>query len=296
MKNALIVGIDSVIGQALEQELLESGWHVFGTTRRKNHVTNRVFYLDLAHISEINFEIPVDVVFLCAGITKVSMQPSDYAESVNIKAPIALVEHFLNLSTHIIFLSTIAVFDGKKPAYQITDKPCPISFYGEYKATVERELLNKSGLITIVRLTKVLTENYPLFMQWLNELKKGSPIQPFYDLQLCPISIKTVTHCLKNIADKNLPGIIHLSGEKDVTYQDVGHYFADKLGVSKDLVQPCSALDAGVLSTTAPLYTSLDITESKHLLDQYDLNLEVTLNDLYSRFWQTGISNENISI
>lgn len=296
MKNALIVGIDSVIGQALEKELFASGWTVFGTTRRQSQVSKRVFYLDLAHISEINFEIPMDVVFLCAGITKVSMQPSDYAESVNVQAPLALAEHFLNLSTHIIFLSTIAVFDGKKPAYQITDKPCPISFYGEYKATVERELLNKSGLITIVRLTKVLTENYPLFMQWLNELKNGAPIQPFYDLRLCPISIKTVTQCLNNIAETRLPGILHLSGKKEVTYQDVGHYFADKLGVSKDLVQPCSALDAGVLSAEAPLYTSLDISESKHLLDQYDLTLEVTLNDLYNRFWQTGISNENISI
>ena len=286
MNTAFIVGIDSAIGRSLENLLILNGWSVFGTSRRSSHTKSNVFYLDLANVTDLNFDIPIDVVYLCAGVTKIAQckENSAYSKLINVDAQIQLAAYFLNKNTHVVCLSSNAVFSGHKPWYQTTDKTCPKTYYGENKALVEDALLGMSKHIAIVRLTKVLTPDYPLILQWIMALKNNLPVEPFNDLSLCPISIYTVAQCLKEIGDKKLEGIIHLSGSIDVTYLDVAEYLAKLINARKGLIKEISMLCSNEIMMDASLYTSLDITKSKQLFDVFDTSFATTMNCLYGDF------------
>ena len=282
-KNILIVGIDSQIGCALKAELDLFGYSIFGTTRKKENVGERIFYLDLAQIEAFNFKVPIDVVFLCASITKLSdcQNSLEYSRIVNFEAQIKLADYFLKKNAFIIFLSSQTVFGGKKPAYHVDDRTCPITAHGDYKAAVESRLLNMSYNVAVVRMTKILTPEYPLILHWISALKSNRCIEPFYDLRLSPISIKIVVACLREIVTKDIKKIIHLSGDGDVTYHTLALILARLLGVSESLINPKSALDANVISPLC-LYSSLDMSESKKLFHLPDMSLESILGDLYS--------------
>ncbi|MDP3561066.1 MAG: sugar nucleotide-binding protein [Legionellaceae bacterium] len=287
MKNALIIGIDSTIGNALRQELTTAGWAVFGTTRQKHQMQENIFYLDLEHVDAFHIELPLDVVFLCASVTKIATCRAnpEYSQLINRDAQIALAQYFLNKSIHVIFLSTVAVFDGQKPAYRIDDIPNPTTIYGEHKAAAEQAIMEMSGKCSIVRLSKVLTTDYPLIMNWLDALKQERLIEPFHDLQLCPISINVVTYCLKEIARRSLFGIIHLSGEQDVTYLDVAIYLADAMNIGRNLIKSKSILEVGMMPNEVLLHTSLDYSESTKLFGNKACSLSDTLNEMYGTTW-----------
>lgn len=282
MKHALIVGIDSVIGRALQQELLAAGWVVFGTTRRKEQINDTIVHLDLTQAITFRLEHPLDVVFLCASITSIAgcRDNPERSKQVNCDAQIILANYFLNRAIHVIFLSTNAVFSGQKPAYRIDDVVGPTTIYGTHKAMVEQELKNRPGKISIVRLSKVLTMDYPLIVRWIQALQQGACITPFHDMSLCLIALRDVTYCLKEIAERTLLGIIHLSGEKDVTYYDLAMHLAKSINADPTLVIPCSGFDAGISRAEAPPYASLDITESKKLFDMSGFPLEDLINEI----------------
>ena len=57
MSQALIVGIDSELGGNIGNHLHNLGWAVFGTTRRKEFVSNSRFYLDARDVESISAAI-----------------------------------------------------------------------------------------------------------------------------------------------------------------------------------------------------------------------------------------------
>lgn len=283
MSNALIVGIDSTIGRALHHVLNASGWTVYGTTRKKNHISPLVFYLDLLNAGAFRFKGSVDVVYWCAGVTQIAACERHLAESriVNLEAPLDLIHGFLNRGIPIVYLSSNAVFDGAQPKYRTTDRTCPTTRYGEYKVLVEEDLLRQSKEVAIIRLTKVLTKEYALILQWIRALQKGLSIEPFYDLPLSPIAIHVVTNCLKTVAEKKLRGIIHLSGEEDVTYADIAYYLADSMKVNKKMVTAKSIMDSATFVEKPPLFASLDMSDSKKIFDNLVLSFSPMMHSLY---------------
>lgn len=286
MKTVLIIGIDSVIGRSLENVLIQNGWTVFGTSRRFCERQSNVFYLDLANVAEMCLDLSFDVVYLCANVTKIKdcEENPDYAKLINVEAQIKLAEYFLNQNAHIVYLSSNAVFSGQKPAYKTTDLLCPKTYYGECKSLVEEALLRMSGQITIVRLTKVFTPEFPLILQWRMDLRNNKVIEPFSDLRVCPISVFTVSQCLKEIAEKVIKGIVHLSGSTDVSYLDVAEYLAGLLNAPKDLIKGAAMLDSRKHMEYIPVYASLDMSESDRLFDKLDTSFATTMNSLYGDF------------
>ncbi|OGV29521.1 MAG: hypothetical protein A3E88_00295 [Legionellales bacterium RIFCSPHIGHO2_12_FULL_35_11] len=291
MKQALIIGIDSTIGGLLNTELSVAGWCVYGTSRSRGSINNKIFYLDLLNVDDFSMELDIDVVFLCASLTRLSTcrEYRELCQKINIDAQLQLSKYFLSRGIHVVFLSTSAVFSGEKPCYRISDATSPITVYGESKAIAEKKLLNLSENISVVRLTKVLTPTYPLICKWIDVLSGDKCIEPFYDLYVCPISIRMVTSCLKEIAEKKITGIIHLSGDKDISYLIIAEHLVRYLKSNSALINPRSALESGIDISEAPLYTSLDMTESRRLFVLPDTKLSTVLSSLYGIDYQLTI-------
>jgi len=282
MNRALIIGVDSSIGSHLYQNLHQAGWDVYATTRRQSLLSHRFFFLDLSDISLPLKHVPsVDVVFLCASITTIAQSQAlpSYAKVINQDAQIVLTEYFLKLGCHVIFLSTNAVFDGKQPFYPKHSKVNPVTLYGQYKAAVEQQLMLMSGMISIIRFSKVISQKNSLMQQWVSTLRKGLCIYPFDDLFLCPISIRMASDCLKTIAENSLFGIMHLSGEKDITYYEWALCLANHLAIDLHLVKPKSMLnDTQGFSGQGP-FGSLDMQESYFNIK--DLSVKAVLQDSF---------------
>ena len=95
-----------------------------------------------------------------------------------------------------------------------------------------------------------------------------------------PMSISAVTECLQHIGEQRLSGVIHLSGDDDLTYWELAKHWASLLGHDTAMVEQTFARPAA----TPPVYASLDNTESKQYFQLHDLSYQQTLNTLYQDY------------
>jgi len=143
-KSILIVGGDSLIGSVLMNDNKLSDWHVVGTTRRKDIISKNRIYLDLDKFNTFGTDTMYDVALVCAGITSQATCEQDpkRCKIISVDNTLKLIDALYKIGTHIIFLSTTAVFDGYKQFSTVYDLLYPRSMYGEYKLIVEKHIFN----------------------------------------------------------------------------------------------------------------------------------------------------------
>jgi dTDP-4-dehydrorhamnose reductase len=87
--------------------------------------------------------------------------------------------------------------------------------YGRQKLAVEQNLSTKTGPWTIVRLTKVISDNPDedhLLSQWLRQIIRGEEIHAAGDQFFSPIDVNDAGAALISVAEKSLQGCWHLGG------------------------------------------------------------------------------------
>lgn len=261
----LVIGGDGLIGSSLVQFLRTANESVISTTRRKFFDCLDCIYLDLKDdVSKLKFDYTFDVVVFCSGITKVDHCEKDKLTSrlVNVESICKLASIFADKGTRIIFLSSNAVFDGSKEFPSNYEGVSPVTEYGRQKVEVERYLIKEyASLVTVLRLTKILGARNPLFDNWSLALKRGDSIQPFSDMYIAPIPVSFVISVIRLVVDRNVKGVLHLSGDKDFSYADIAFMASNWLGAKKEQVKPIHAgesnLDKIVIRTSK---TALDIS------------------------------------
>jgi dTDP-4-dehydrorhamnose reductase len=97
-----------------------------------------------------------------------------------------------------------------------------------------------------------------LFKGWIRALQNQDAIHPFSDMVMAPIPLPLVVDVLYRTAQRRLPGIVQVSGENDVTYEQVARYLAGRLGARPELVQAVRASESHLQLEAIPSYTTLD--------------------------------------
>jgi dTDP-4-dehydrorhamnose reductase len=264
---ALVIGSDSTIGRRLAPALRNAGWQVHGTTRRPADGEDLV-HLDLADPQCVAVRLPpVDVAFFCAAITRFSDCDADpaLARQVNVLSSVALAERLAAAGTHAILLSSIAVYDGEESRVPAERPVNPNSLYGRLKADAEKGFLAFGGAASIVRLTKVLAPEMPLFNGWIDALAKGLPVSAFEDTGLAPVSIEAVVDILVRVAADAGGGIYQASARDDLTYVEAARHIAERLGASPALVRSDLGAGRGVPAEQLRRFSSLDTTRVDRL-------------------------------
>jgi len=238
--DALIIGADSLIGSALMAEYKKLGISVAGTSRRSN---SESISLDLSRLSNIENLPAANNIYLCAGINSFSACELDPVNTkrVNIDANLLIADYYLRKKSHIFFLSSTAVFGSKKEAPNEDEEASPNTLYGECKLAAELGLINLSqqyaGKLSIIRLTKVLSKQSELIQKWLTQAANQEPIQAFKDLYIAPLSLNYLVHRLLKITEACQIGTFHLSGEKLISYYELGQLLFKEWG-SDAIVMP----------------------------------------------------------
>jgi dTDP-4-dehydrorhamnose reductase len=262
----LIVGSDSFIGSALMSWLQSMGKPVLGTTRRGDISDKNHSFFDLSEDTR-KWESPVSVgvAVICAGITKTEAcrQNPEATFQVNVEGVTNLINNLVKRGVFIIYLSSNQVFDGSIPHRLSDDKFSPITEYGRQKIEVERRVSKLGDSVAIVRITKVLGPEFPLFTDWTKTLLKGEIIHPFLDKFMAPVSLSCVVSVLSILIERSLPGILQVSGNRDISYSEAACIGARLLKVNEKLVQPIQSAQLDIYSEPIPANTTLDISRLK---------------------------------
>lgn len=265
----LVVGSDCLIGKILASRLKRAGWQVIGTTRRRDLINESTLYLDLAeNLASWTCPQNIDVAILCAGVSKLEVCRSDPKATfqVNVKGVCSLTRKLAGNGVFIIYPSTSHVFDGSVPWQKSDAPPSPMTEYGKQKAETERLMLEFGDSVAIIRSAKILGPGQPLFVAWAEALKKGEVIHPFSDMTFAPIPLSCAVSVIQLVADLRLSGILQISGECDISYENAARLGAEVLGASEDQIRPLSVAESGMVSEPIPIHTTLDIDRLKSVL------------------------------
>ena len=258
----LIIGADGLIGSALQKYLSSKGFAITGTTRKKEKLSDSLLYLDLAEdVAQWNPPDVYDGGFFCAAITSIAECQKNPALSrlINVDNTLKILGKLYRNNTFTVFISTNMVFDGKKAFRREDDEACPLNEYGRLKAEVERVILKQyPELSLILRLTKVINRKMLIWDKWISTLKSGEKINPFSDMYFSPISLTTVCKVAEKIISAKPRGILHLSGERDISYEYAARMLVSILGFDEKLIVPEKAKSKGFISPdSVPEFTAL---------------------------------------
>ena len=189
-------------------------------------------YFDL---SEPNLNIDFskyECVILCAAITNIAQCESEpeKCERINSINTIALIEKCVASKCFVIFLSSNAVFDGKKPFYKHTDTTSPTTKYGEFKLNVEKYIQDlPQNDACVLRLTKVITDRTPFIQNWKAAAENGNEIKAFSNRLISPIDIEDVVDSIQLLVERKNSGIFQLGSSEEISFYE----FAKKIFTSE---------------------------------------------------------------
>ncbi len=257
----LIIGGDSVVGAAFALSLTQRGAVVYATTRRRDNIHGNRFYLDLAEGDVDAIALPaVDAAFFCAAVSGFAVCRSDpvLARRVNVENTGKLVRRLTERGVYSVLLSSTAVFDFQMPHVLAQSPVRPLTMLGQTKAEAEHIFLRPEGHGSVLRLTKVVTPDAPLFMKWIAALRRGAHIAAFSDLHIAPISLDDATHAMLAVARDRGAGVYQVSGANDISYFEVACHLAKMMNLPPDHVRSESAIESGIPATEVPRFTTLD--------------------------------------
>ena len=257
----LVIGADSMIGSALSQKLRRLGKNILETTRRSETLSNERIFLDFdKDISSLNVPDNVFMAFFCAATSSLEYCRREPAKTrkVNIDNTVKIAEMLVKKDVSVVFLSTNLIHDGSVPFVKADAPVSPRTEHGYQKAEAEKRLLELGDLITVIRLSKILCHRVPLIQDWTFALQNQKVIHPFYDKVVAPLPLSFAVGVLSCMTERQLPGIIQVSGNQDVTYAQLAIYLAKQMEVNQDLIQPICAKESGMFLEHLPSHTTMD--------------------------------------
>lgn len=272
-----------MVGAALHTSLKESDAHVIGTTRRSEDTSSNAIHLDL-NDSPDSWNIPkgIDIAIVCAAIGNAGecRRAPESSGRVNVTGTVALVERLVSEGAFVVHLSSAHVFDGTRPHRLPDDPTCPVTEYGRQKAEAERAILQFGDSAAIIRFTKIVGPNDPLFGGWAALWSEGQPVRPFSDMTMSPVPLSCAVETIRRVAMAKLSGIWQVSAESDISYSDAATLGAKSIGGDVSLIEPITASDAGYPEQVMR-HTSLDTHRVRRELGVEIPSVEETLGNAF---------------
>jgi dTDP-4-dehydrorhamnose reductase len=283
----LIVGGDSEIAGATAAHLRDKGHDVVATTRRLERVAADRPFLDLTQ-PVADWPTPDDVTAacLCAAIARLNDCARDPVGSaqVNVTGITTLADKLLARDIPVLFLSTDKVFDGSRDHVPAETQPCPVSEYGKQKAAAEAALvarMQNGAPAAILRLAKIVSPGMELLRQWIAQLRAGNSVRAFHDMQMAPTPVALVAAAIERLLTEAQPGIVQLTGPRDIAYSEIALYLAQKLAADPALIESISAYSAGLPAGSTAPHTTLDSSALRERFGIVAPDATVVIDELF---------------
>jgi dTDP-4-dehydrorhamnose reductase len=252
-KTVLITGGTGLLGKGME-ETMPAGWKVVSLHQRDYKVTGskaKHSVLDIRDkraVDRLFAAKRFDAVVHAAGIASVDYVQNHYAESLesNIVGTLNVTSACRRADTHLVYVSTNAVFDGKHAPYRETDAVNPVNKYGGLKVECERLVRETLKHWTIVRPILMYGWNHavtrPNPATWIYEkLMRGEEISIVADVFENPLYNISCGHALWATIQKRPDGIFHLAGRDSVSRFAFARAVAETFGLDASLIKPVTS-------------------------------------------------------
>jgi dTDP-4-dehydrorhamnose reductase len=252
-KIVLVTGGTGLLGKGLE-ETMPSGWRIVSLHQRDYKVEgskSRHLVLDIRDkraVDRLFEKSSFASVVHAAGIASVDYVEKHYAESLesNIVGTLNVTSAARRAGTHLIYVSTNAVFDGEHAPYRESDPVAPVNKYGGLKVECERLVRETLERWTIVRPILMYGWNHsvtrPNPATWIYEkLMRGEAIKMVDDIWENPLYNISCGHALWAAVRKRPEGIFHLAGKDSVNRHQFAVRVAETFGLDASLIERVSS-------------------------------------------------------
>ncbi|MBI4348227.1 MAG: SDR family oxidoreductase [Elusimicrobia bacterium] len=245
----LVTGGTGLLGKGMG-ETKPNGWRILSLHQRDYAVEDsRADHLvldirDKAKVDELFAKHPFDAVVHAAGIASVDYVERHYAESLesNIVGTLNITSASRRAGVYLVYVSTNAVFDGKKAPYAEDAPVNPVNKYGRLKVECERLVAETLKDYAIVRPILMYGWNHPVCRPnpatWIIEkLMRGEAVQLVDDVIENPLYNIQCGEALWALLKKRATGIFHLAGGETVNRYEFGRRIAEVFGLDASLLK-----------------------------------------------------------
>jgi len=198
------------------------------------------------------------------------------AEAINVGASAVLAEIAAAFNARFIYISTDAVFDGKRGGYAETDEPAPVNVYARSKLAAEREVQRRNPSSTIVRVNIYgwnAQNKESLAELILRRLEEGRDVPGFTDVRFNPLLANDLAAILFAMLQRELTGLYHVVGSERITKFEFAGRVAAAFGFDPARITPCRVKDMN-LKAERPLDVSLNTEKISRALGRSMPNVD----------------------
>ncbi len=235
----LIIGASGFIGSSIYNYCRLNGLEVYGTCYRNNK-GNSFIEFDQTHesLSDLFLKININeykgfVVIMCAANTSLDSCKRDEKESrlLNVLSTERLIDEAAFRGMKPVFLSSEAVFDGRKGLYNESDKPNPITVYGKQKLEVENYIrkLDSYLIFRISRAVSSIPGRRDIFDEFYQAILRDKEIVCLKDQSFNPTDVTDIAKFIVNACEMGLNGLYHISNGDYVTRSELAKKFANRV-------------------------------------------------------------------
>lgn len=180
----------------------------------------------------------------------------DKAVHINAEVPGILAQLCQKRDISLLHISTDVVFDGKQVEYTEEDGPNPLSVYAETKLAGEENVVRANPKAIIARVNFYgfsVSGLRSLAEFFINHLSAGDVVNGFVDVLFCPLYVNDLVDILMQMVNKELYGIYHVVSSEPISKYGFALAIAQKFGFEKNLINPISVNESGLLARRSPL-------------------------------------------
>lgn len=234
-----VLGASGFIGNLIYTSLQGNLVHdtIIGTSySRLNTQLLNLNLLDSHELTQfVSLHQDIDVYIYAAGDKNILHCQQEPLEAFNINsfavAKLVTLLEKENNRARLVYISSDYVFDGKDGNYATSDVCAPQTIYGMSKRMAELDVLSHSKNLVIR--TAAVTGRNSSFVTWLQTATDKKPAELFTNAIFSPISTSWFGQAICKVVKMlphQLPPIIHLVGNRQLTRADFGQIILEILG------------------------------------------------------------------
>jgi len=235
----LIIGASGFIGRHLYDYCRERTIDVIGTYYK--HQLNREWIpfdigrdrLQIVRRQRLNGK-KLKAVVICGANTGMDecKRNEQASRQLNVVYTKKLLEEADYLGIKSVFLSSEAVFDGKKGMYTENDTPAPITVYGQQKLEIEQYMQTNIRDYIIFRISRAVGSRFgekDIFDEFYNKIQRREEIVCLKDQSFCVTEVGDIAGAVIKSIDMNLKGLYHLSSSSYISRYQLAKLYAEKI-------------------------------------------------------------------
>ena len=271
----LIIGGDAKLSKELKKKLISNKIDFIETSKKNKNNSDKIIYLDYEDIESFSIPEKIEKAVVVAYISSYEIfeRNQDYSKLIcTVKIPY-IVEQLLMRNIYTCFISSNAVFSDTKSIPSEYDTTSPSFHYGIYKSKTEEailrisEKLKKNKFLSILRLTKNVSNDSSPFNQWIKNINKKNDINVFKDLYFSPILFQKSAEVVFKLLSNQNEGIFHFSGKSDISYYDFADGFFNFANINKELINISSPKKLNIKIHYKNHITSLNMKITQDILN-----------------------------